>query len=364
MRPPIEAATVLTNDLRSRSTDRSKRNRDRWCRAWRLASRFVLAFVFCFSGCRPATDPDGSETDRRTDELRAATVQLNWYPEAEHGGVFQAVADGTYRDAGWDVTIAPGGINTPLGAELLMGRAQFAITNADDVVLLRRGGADVVAVAAVVQNSPRCILVRSDSGVESLDDLEGITLQRQAGRLFLEYMRSRRLLDGVREVPYGGTPAVMTTDPKIAIQAYVFSEPYLASQAGLKTRELMVSQTGWNPYSSVLVTTGEMIREQPAQVQSFVDATLAGWRNYLTDPAAANAAILRANRHGMTAEALEFGMTPLRELTMPDAMAMDDVGKMTAERWQTLCEQIDELSDSGTPIDPRTCYDMRFISAP
>ena len=102
------------------------------------------------------------------------SIQLNWYPEAEHGGVFQAVADGTYTAAGLNVDIRPGGRATPVAPELSLGRVQFAIANADDVIVYRGQGMDIVAVAAPLQNNPRCILVRQESGVESLNDLKPV----------------------------------------------------------------------------------------------------------------------------------------------------------------------------------------------
>jgi len=69
----------------------------------------------------------------------------------------------------------------------------------------------------------------------------------------------------------------MVGDPKIAVQAYLVAEPLLARQQGLEVRTLMLSDLGWNPYSSVLVTTGTVIRESPEMVREFVAATQAGW---------------------------------------------------------------------------------------
>lgn len=317
----------------------------------------LIATAMFVVGCSRSSDSDDG-----SNSLRKVAIQLNWYPESEHGGVYQAQAEDRYRSAGLEVEIRPGGANTPLAAELQLGRAEFAIENADDVVLQRRQGADVVAVAAVVQNSPRCILVQKSSEVTSLDDLAGMTLQRQAGRSFLQFMRNRGVLDDVKEVPYMGSVSSLVADPNIAIQAYLFSEPLMAQQAGVEVNVLMVSDLGWNPYSSVLVTTGEMIRNEPEMVQKFVDATLAGWRGYLKDPSPGNTAILKANRHGMTSETLQYGVDKLRELAMPDAMKISDVGTMSDDRWQTLVRQMDELQpDEAGNVQPSQCYTLKFL---
>ncbi len=323
----------------------------------------VIPTLFLLSGCgsseksrQPAT-ADGVQTSH-------VAVQLNWYPESEHGGLYQAVSDGTFADAGLEVEIRPGGRAAPVGAELEMGRCQFAMANADDVVLFRQEGLDVVAVLAAMQDHPRCILVQQASGVTSFNDLGGKTLQRQEGRAFVEFIRAKGLLENVKEVPYHGSVASLVADPNIAIQAYSFAEPLLAEQQGVKVRKLMVSDLGFNPYSSVLVTSGKLIRDNPALVRRFVQAARRGWQNYLTDPTQGNAAILRANQHGMTAEALQFGSTELRALAQPEQMNLNQVGKMTQRRWETLVSQLAELE----MIDPAKvkaddCFTTAFLDA-
>lgn len=319
----------------------------------------VVAALLLSAGCSPKSQ----RVKEAGESLRPVAVQLNWYAEAEHGGVYQALADGTYRAAGFDVEIRPGGRATPVAAEVVMGRADFAITNADDVVLFRAQGADIVALMAAMQNHPRCILVREDSGVQSLNDLAGLTLQRQEGRGFIEFLRRAGKLEGVKEVPYHGSVSNLVGDPKVAIQAYSFAEPYLARGAGVEVRTLMVSELGWNPYSSVLVTRGELIREQPELVAEFVAATRDGWRHYLSDPAAGNQTILAANQHGMTAEALQFGAAELVALAMPEPMSLQDVGTMTAARWQQLVAQMEEIEliKPGS-VAADDCYTLAFLS--
>ncbi len=291
-------------------------------------------------------------------------MQLNWFAEAEHGGVYQAAADGTYKEAGFDVEVRPGGAGTPVAAEVVLGRADFAITNADDVVLFRAAGADIVALMSAMQNHPRCILVREESGVKTLDDLKGMTLQREEKRGFVEFLRMQGKLEGVKEVPYQGNVGALAADPKVAIQAYVFAEPYLAKGEGMQVRTLMLSDLGWNPYSSVLVTRGDLVRGNPELVRKFVAATRQGWQNYVTAPALGNAAILAANQHGMTQDALNYGSTELVKLAIPKSMTVADVGTMDAARWQKLVKQMEEI-DLIKPgsVRPEDCYDLSFLKS-
>lgn len=317
-----------------------------------------IAFLLACAGC---SQPTQSETDRSDNAgLKPVSVQLNWYPEVEHGGVYQALVADTYKSRGLAVEIKPGSRETPVAPELLLGRSQFAITNADDVILFRSQGADIVAVLAAIQNNPRCLLVRADSGVEGFEDLSGMTLQVQPGRAFLPFLRKRGFLDGVREVPYFNSIAGMISDPKMAVQAYVVAEPLLARQQGLDVRTLMVSDLGWNPYSSLLVTTGTMLRESPEVVREVVAATRTGWIDYLKSPTQANEVILAANTHGMTAEVLQFGAEQMRPLAYPDEST--ELGEMTLERWQLLVDQMKELEVIGQDsVKPEDCFTDEFL---
>lgn len=335
---------------------------------FRLSFLLLIPYAFFFSlvtGCGSSSDPSSDLTETAQGNGlagRTIAVQLNWYPEAEHGGVYQAKAEGTYSQAGLSVEIRPGGRATPVAPELQLERVQFAFANADDVVIYRRQGLDVVAVAAAMQDSPRCILVQEASEVKTFDDLAGLTLQCQTGRPFLEFLRGEGFLDQVKTVPYHGSVASLVADKKTAIQAYSFAEPLLAEQQGVTVRRLMVSDLGWNPYASVLITTGKLIREQPDLVREFVHATVQGWQNYLSDPELGNAAILSANEHGMTSEALEYGVRELIPLVTPKGMSGDDFGRMTLDRWERLISQMDAIDPTEAgKVSAGDCFDDSFL---
>ena len=310
-------------------------------------------------GCGTSSPPPATT---KKPGLKKLAVQLNWFAEAEHGGVYQAAIDGTYEQAGFDVEIRPGGRSAPIAAEVVLGRADFAIANADDVVLFRAAGSDIVALMAAMQDHPRCIMVRTDAPMKSWEGLKGMTLQRQEGQGFVEFLRARGVLNGVQEVPYHGSVSNLVTDPNIAIQAYSFAEPFLAKEAGVEVRTWMVSDLGWNPYSSVLVTRGDLIRSKPELVDAFVKATQKGWRNYITDPTLGNKSVLAANQHGMTSDALQFGSKALVDLAKPGDMSLDQVGLMTMDRWKALVDQMVEIKliEPGK-VKPEDCFTDRFI---
>jgi NitT/TauT family transport system substrate-binding protein len=335
-------------------------------RAISIGSLFLLlGCIVPGGGCRPTTTAvkqESGSTENVATPSMSATIQLNWYPEAEHGGFYAADVMGLFQAEGVTPQIVPGGRAVNPGGELELGRCNFAVVNADDVVLMRHEGADVVAVMAPMQIHPRCILVREDSPAKSLKDLKGFTLHCEKGRAFVEYMRQQGLLEGVQEAPYFGSIAPLATSPQTAIQGYVFSEPLLAKEQGISTRNLMVSDLGFNPYASVLITTGRQIREKPALVQAVVKASIEGWQKYLDDPERTNARILAENGQGLTAAALQFGVEQMQPLCITAEVASREMGRMDSARWDQLVRQLEDLKlIDRSKVKASDCYTTKFL---
>ncbi len=307
-----------------------------------ILNGFALLACALVGGCESSSSSSGAKPEVDANGQQRVTLMLNWYPEAEHGGFYAAQVHGIFKKYGLDVEIRPGGENSPVAQELVTGRVQFAIANADDVLLFREQGADIVSLLAPIQQTPRCVLVRADSGIDSLSKLKGMTLQANKGQAFLNFMEVRGMLEGVQVIPYAGSVAQFVADKNTAIQAYNFSEPQLAEEKGVAVKTLMLSEIGFNPYASCLVATGETIKKNPDLAKRMTDACREGWQKYLESPSETNAAILDLNRERMTAAALQYGaekLKPLCEVGSDPAQ----IGGMTLERWQQLVDQFVEL---------------------
>lgn len=309
----------------------------------KLTSSTYLALMLLLfsSGCdsRPVSPKVAADGQ----ELQSVTLMLNWYPEAEHGGFYAAKVHGVFEKYGLDVDIRAGGPSAPVAQELLTGRVEFAIGNADDVLLFRQEQADIIALMAPIQDTPRCIMVHADSPVKDLNQLAGVTLQANTGRPFLNYMEHRGLLKETKIVPFQGNLATFIADKQVATQAYSFSEPLLAQQQGIQTRSLMVSAIGFNPYASCLIATRGYVDKNQDLTSRMVIACCEGWLKYLESPQETNALILKLNSQGMTTEALEFGADAIKPLCLPEGMPVNKFGHMTSERWQALADQFVEI---------------------
>lgn len=314
-------------------------------RSRQLTQLTLCLLATCFlAGC-DATQKS-AKPSAQTTGMQKVVLMLNWYPEAEHGGFYAAKVHGIFEKYDLDVEIRPGGPNAPVAQEMLTGRVQFGVANADDVLIYHQSKADIVALLAPMQNTPRCIMVHAESPVKELTQLAGLTLHAERGQAFLSFMEHQQLLKDVKIVPYA-FPNFLS-NKNSATQAYSFSEPQVAKQQSIQTRSLMVSDIGFNPYASCLIATNEYLGRNKDLVGRMVIACREGWQKYLESPEKTNETILQLNPQGMTTEALTFGAESLRELCLPQGMPVTQLGMMTSDRWKTLVDQFVQIGLAET----------------
>lgn len=292
----------------------------------------ILAAVALLS---PAHAQDAKKKDK-------ITVVLNWFPEAEHGGYYAALVHKYYEEAGLDVEILPGGVDVQVLPMVAMNRVTFGIENADQLLLARASGAPVVAVAAPIQVSPRCLLVHEASGIKSFEDLKDMTLAMSPRAAFSDWLRKKYPLKGVKFVPYPGNVSQFVVDPNYGCQGYNISEPFVARSKGAKPRVMMVADTGYNPYTSMIVASEKTLKDKPDIVARFVAASMKGWEKYLAEPAETHAFINRLNPE-MGMDILDFGAKELQSMCSNEDTKSLGTGAMTPARWTTLVSQLEEI---------------------
>lgn len=312
--------------------------------AW-LALLWPLLCVGCSPEVPPATKTSstiapGTSTPPAT--LRKVELLLNWFPEAEHGGFYAAQVHGYYRDAGLDVEIVPGGPNVPVVQQVAGKQVEFGIVNADQICFGRAQQTPVVALMAPLQISPRCLIVHEKSGIKKFDDIQNMTVAMSNTSAFSHFLRKKFPFKDVQIVPYPGNVTKFLGDQNFAQQGYVFSEPFVAKQQGGDPHVLMVSDVGFNPYTSCLIAHDDTVKQTPELVRSIVQASVKGWEQYLKDPAQTNQAIHKLNQE-MSLEVLAFGVQELKPLVEDPVAKEHGIGHMSLERWQTLVDQLIEI---------------------
>jgi NitT/TauT family transport system substrate-binding protein len=278
------------------------------------------------------------------------TLALNWKPEPQFGGFYAAQVQGHYAANGLQVNIVEGGSGTPTIQMLLAGKVDYAIVSADEVVIaLGRGASDIVALFATYQTNPQGIMTHAGRGFESLEQVmrsKGVLLW-QSGLPYAQYFRKKYAPLTVVTAPYLGGIGNFQNDPNVSQQCFVTSEPLTAAAAGVKVKTFLVAESGWNPYTAVMVTQRKRLDKAPAEVKAMVAAVRSGWNDYLQDPTATNNAMQALNK-AMSAETFAQSAQAQRELIKTSTTKQ--VGEMTLARWQTLADQLLEINVIQKPV--------------
>jgi len=232
-------------------------------------------------------------------DLTAVSFGTNWLAQAEHGGFYQSVADGTYAECGLDVTIVPGGPQVNNRALMLAGRIDYHMGgDLLQAFTAAKEGIPVVAVMAAFQKHPQVILTHPGQA-ETFEDLKDLTLLigDNGFASYYQWMIAEYGFTVEQREPYTFNPAPFVADKSMGMQGYLSSEPYVIEQeAGFVPDTFLIADAGYTTYATTVETMAATIENKPEEVACFVEGSIKGWYNYLyNDHSAADAMIMEAN---------------------------------------------------------------------
>ncbi len=328
----------------------------------RAIATLLLPLCLLAGGCNKEQATTG--TPPTVPSAAKVSLTLDWVPEPEFGGFYAARLNGAFARNGIDIDIRPAG----QGATWQLvdqGKTDFATTSADQVLIARSQGADVVALFAVYQTAPQGIMVHKARGFTKLDDVfaNAGTLEAEDAS-WLQFLNKKFGQAKVKLT--GNTPGIVTflAKPDLSKQCFVTSEPLLAKRQNSDPQTFLIADAGFNPYTTVVIGKGSAVRGSPDRVKGVIAACREGWRAYLDDPAAANAEMGRLNKDMDAATFLNAAkaQAPLIET---DDTRKAALGVMTAERWKTLGLQLLELKVISAAPTPEDCFvDLGPIARP
>jgi NitT/TauT family transport system substrate-binding protein len=256
------------------------------------------------------------------DKIRFGT---NWVAEAEHGGFYQALADGTYARYGLDVEIVPGGPQINNRILLSAGKLDFYISaNFLQAFAAVEQNVPTVVVAAIMQRDPIAILAHPGTGIEKFEDLRdkkvSLLLGADAMVTSFRWLKSEHGFRDEQARPYTFNPQPFLANKSFALQGYVTSEPFVIEQAGkFKPKIFLLADHGFDGYATTLETRLQLLREKPDVVARFVEASILGWYKYLYgDNKAANELIKKHNPE-MTDALISFSIAKMKEYGIVDS---------------------------------------------
>lgn len=271
----------------------------------------------------------------------------NWKAQAAHGGFYQAVADGTYKKYGLDVTIQPGGPQVNNRPLLPAGRIDFLMTgnllhNFDNV----KNGVPTVVVAALFQKDPQALFAHPGQGYEKWENLKNAPVALIGKDSQFTWWQWLKVAHGFRDEmlrPYNYNLGPFLSNPKAVQQGYSVAEPiYIRNQAKFDPVVHLLADHGFSTYSTLIEARTDTVRDKPELVQRFVDASILGWVNYLYgNRKAANAMMLKDNPEMSEAE-VEASVLLMKQQGVVDSgeALTQGIGTMNEARVRDFYEQM------------------------
>src|ERR1700749_359548 len=327
-----------------------------------LTAAVLLAVWPASAEDKPAPGQSGPQT------LDKVSFGTNWVAEAEHGGFFQAVADGTYKKYGLDVTIVPGGPNENNRMLLIAGKIDFFMTAntlmAFDAVANK---VPVVSVASIFQKDPQVFLTHPEAKITKLEELKPLTLfiSKDGITSYFQWLKSEYGFSEKNVRPYTFNAQPFIASPQSAMQGYVTSEPFAVEKAaGFKPGVLLLADYGFNTYSTLIETRQDVIEKKPDLVQRFVDASIIGWYHYLYGDSSAGNAMIKKLNPEMTDELLAYSVASMKQYGIVDSgdALRDGIGAMNDARMASFFDKMVRAHVVRPDIDYRKSYTLRFIN--
>jgi NitT/TauT family transport system substrate-binding protein len=300
--------------------------------------------------------------------LDKVSFGTNWVAEAEHGGFYQALADGTYHNYGLDVTIVPGGPQINNRILLAVGKLDFFMSantlQSFDAVEQK---VPTIAIAAIFQKDPQVLIAHPDAGVEKFEDLRGLTLfvSKEGMATYFQWLKADHGFSDAKVKPYTFNAQPFLADKNSAMQGYVTSEPFLITKlGGFSPLVFLLADHGFNTYSTLIETRLALIETKPDLVQRFVDASIIGWYHYLYGDNSAGNALIKKQNPEMTDELLAYSVGKMKEYGIVDSgdTLRLGIGAMTDARMTSFFDKMVRVRVVKPTVDFRKAYTVRFVN--
>lgn len=303
------------------------------------------------------------------EDLAKVRFGTNWLAQAEHGGFYQAVADGTYRKYGLDVEIVQGGPQANNGIALPAGKIDFYMGgNMIEGFSAVKEGVPIVTVAAIFQKEPQILMSHPGVGMDTFEDLKksnDILIGADLMASGYQWMKAAYGFKEEQTKPYNFNPAPFLADKMAVQQGYLTSEPLaVEKEGGFKPNVFLLADYGFDTYSTTIVTRGETVEKQPGLVQKFVDASIIGWMNYLHGDNAAANALIKKDNPDMTDEQIAYSIAQMKAYGIVESgdTATLGVGAMTDARMKSFFDKMVQAGLFAADLDYKKSYTLQFVN--
>ena len=309
----------------------------------------ILLFVFLFF----------SSNINAKDNIK---LSLDWVPQGEHGGFFQAIAKGYYSDVGINLEIIPGGPSVNTKAMLMADQVDFNIGGSAGALNYAKQDLPFKVIAAFFQKTPQILMSHPNVGIDHPKDFKNKTIfLSNFGRLsFWGFIKNKYDLSDDQLKSYNFNSQPFIENPLSIQQGYLSSEPFaIKKAAGFEPVVYLLADHGFSAYANTIETSDKLIQENPDLIIRFLAASKKGWEDYLdNDPKPAFDLIQKLNPD-MPSDKLAYAHKKMIEYNIVRG-SVENIGYMSKERWREFYEMSYKLGIYDSEFDYEKAYTLEF----
>jgi putative hydroxymethylpyrimidine transport system substrate-binding protein len=334
-------------------------------RAMRIARWIELAFwgalLLSLLSCAGGMTPTPTPTPRPV----KVSLALDWYPNANHAGLYLAQERGYFEDEGLEVDIFTPGDPATVLQTVASGRDDFGISYQVEVLLARQEEVPVVSVMGLVQHPLNSVMALKSSGIDRPGKLRGKTVGYPGIAYNVPMLETMLEHDGASieevemvNVGFNLVPALIGGKVDAVVGAYFTHESIVAENQGHPVNVMRMEEWGVPDfYELVLVTSEKNLEERPDVVRKFIWAVTRGYQDAMEDPQAAIDILVDA--YPEADEAVERPgvdiLAPLWTGEVPGA------GWQEEERWVEFADWMKENDLLQAGVDPHQAFTNGFV---
>jgi putative hydroxymethylpyrimidine transport system substrate-binding protein len=296
------------------------------------------------------------------------TVALDWYPNADHAGLFLAQQRGYFGAEGLRVDLYTPSDPTTVLQTVGAGKDTFGISYQTDVLLARAQGVPVVSVAALVQHPLLAVMAKKAAGITRPRDLVGKTVGYPGIPSQEAFLATMLETDGAKltdvtlvNVSFNLVPALISGQADAVMGAYWTHETILAEREGYPVDVLRVEQWGVPDYYELVLVAGEdTVAKRADLVTAFLRATQHGYGDAIADQAAALDALAAAYE----AVDRDVEREGLRLLVPVWTDGVTAFGEQTPARWDALGTWMKQRGLIPADLDVTRAYTTALLPTP
>ena len=312
----------------------------------------LTSLAFGLIGCKTVATPKQT--------LIPVTVQLSWTHQAEFSGLYAAEQRGYFAEEGLQVSFVEGGPQINFISPVVNGTAQFGVAQPADVILARAEGRLVRSFAAIYRRSPIVFFASADSGITRPQDFVGKKIRSTLTvDQTLRAMMSRvGVSPNQYEIEYLPSDVSLLASGKVDVWSGFVNVFVLDVQrAGYDVNIIYPDDYGIHFYGDVLITTDDLIAQNPDLVSRFTQATLKGWTYAVENPASIGTFVKEYNPQVDPETEIE-NMTASIPLVNTGE---DFIGWMEPKIWAGMEMTLREQDVLTKALDADQVYTMQFL---